>query len=241
MKFLSLLLLALSLPPCFAEDLRFGQFRPSPEVSRHLKHVQDDINRGKLAVLTDFALEQTIKRAVKELKKRGHEDEAAAIEWQFRESFAGFFQAHTRVIRNRDGSHSYVMYDIGDFKPFSEKLADLYNKIEFILGFEVCAFLRITDIKTFLYTPGVVFRPCSFAPLTPEKQKQEYVKHFAGDDVTDLDGNKYHGLVPVITYWVASFATPFPFSILVAPVVEYAMAQWVAPPLGRKIYDSACN
>jgi hypothetical protein len=125
--------------------------------------------------------------------------------------------------------------NIGDFKPLSQWLAGVYDKIEAALGHEICYALRLSDIKTINYAIPVVFSPCDEGEI-------EFELHFIHDP-------NYRGLAPVVTYWVTVItcdvatygAGTFFICSPIGMVTEFAMDRWVAPKIAPKLYDLICK
>ena len=201
---------------------------------RFAREIRDDIQNGRMSAMarrTDEAIKYMIQRGNEELRKRGDYDGAYFFEFKYQTEFSGYLTK--MVVSDRN---------IGDHKPLSTFLADYYNRLEFIIGVDMCKALHLSDIKTLNFCLPVVFKPCSFDMGTVTiARKDEYRKHFAQDDV-------YYGLVPVVVYWVidvpcmmftagigALFCGP------IAGVAEYGMANFLAPKLSDSLFDSVCK
>jgi hypothetical protein len=202
---------------------------------RRVKRVVADIEQGKLAERTDKSIEKLVKFAAGQMYKKGFKKEAEQIRDEYDKQFAGYLTKMSR----------YSLFtNIGDHKPLSDWLATTYEKIESALGFTVCETLHLTDIKTLNYGLPIVFNPCDFdMGAITDARLVEYRRHFSGK----CDGEKYHGVAPVVTYWtaelictIATWGSGFLFCSPIAGGAEFIM-QKVAPKLSDKIYDMACN
>jgi hypothetical protein len=199
---------------------------------REVARLEQDILNNKLPDRATYALEILLGRAAKELKARGHKVEADRLlaEWKVK---------HRRIF------YTYAlatMRDIGDHQALNQWLADKYEMLEIILGVDICKSLHLSDIKTFLYTPPIVFRPSTFPMDNVQGERiDEYRRHFN-------EGAVYYGLVPVVSYWVIWGACTVGTSGMGAvamlcgiagSVGERLLATFVGPKLSDWVYNKA--
>jgi len=214
------------LPYTFEEDeKKYGNSQPersNRKVRRWAKRFEKDFSRWAYA-----GLENLIHFSYITLRKKGYRTYAEELKTEWH-SIKYQFKAHLSYRGCRD---------IGDFDPMSQWLADWYDKIEGAIGKPLCDLLHISDIKTFNYCVPVVFDPCF-----PQWDKNDYIEHFATDNI-------YHGLSPVVLYWVSygvcAGATwglgAFTFCGPIASGLEYLYEYTIADDLGGKIYDMFCD
>lgn len=190
--------------------------------------VEKDVLEGRLFIRSEQALNQLMKVAVAELaKKNKAKAETLKTEWETKYRKMYFVYENER--------------DIGDHAPLNKWLAEKYEILEFTLGMDVMKMTRLVDIKTFLYCPPVVFRPCKFPMDSVTIPRiDEYKNHFSY-------GEKYTGLVPVTTYWVTYAAITFGSSgtfVMVAGLgamaAEKAM-MLISPKLSDKVFKARCG
>lgn len=195
---------------------------------RRLKSIEKDFQRDGLigmAERTNTALRGLMKIAVMNLKRKGHYETAREVENGWRSIDGDIISIVSMDDR-----------DITHFEPWSQTLALLYIAIEFKLGYQLCAILRLTDIATYVWTPVVVFNPCRYG-------KTEFLIHFAGNDP------KYGSFAPVTSYWLTNIACTIAtfgagYFFVCSPLgmlVEIGMEKVVAPRLGEFIFDRACT
>lgn len=201
------------------------------KASNRLRSFERDFATGdksRLAERVNYAMRGLFKVAVTNLRKKGYRDTANEVELGWR----GMDGELQRIVASRQ---------IGDFEPWNQKLAILYLLIETKLTYETCHLLRIDDIATFLWTPGVVFDPCRYG-------KSEFEFHFTKDD--PQSPHPYRGLFPTTTYWlttiscsVATFSMGlvFPVCSPAAFLVEKGAREWLGPKLATFIYDKSCS
>lgn len=223
----------------FAASLGFGaDLGPKEKLfaKRQADQIQAEFDRGDLpavAARTDQALNSLVNKAIHELHKKGEHDLAAKAEKEWNASFRGFL-TNGMATSGRYG-------DIGDHKPLIQWLADFYDKIEGVLGVDVCKMFRISDIKTFNFCIPVAFHPCTFdMGKIPGARKDEYRVHMQ-------KGAVLNGLLPVTTYWACDIACVFGTSGIgvlfcgpVAGIAEAIMAGPISARISDKIYDKAC-
>lgn len=192
------------------------------------KNVERDVLEGRLFVRSEHALNSLMRLAIAELKKvDSKKADQMKEEWENKYRRMYFVYETNR--------------DIGDHYALNTWLAEKYEILEFSLGLPLMKATRLIDIKTFLYCPQVVFRPCKFpmdAVTIP--RIDEYRNHFAY-------GEKYTGLVPVTTYWVTYAAVTFGSSgtfVYLAGLAGLAAERimiLVSPKLSDKVYNNACG
>lgn len=198
------------------------------QASRRLAAIEKDMKKGDPAAMAEranMAMRGIFKIAVLNLRRHGHYLDANEVE----RGWKGLDGELQRIVKA--GGRN-----IGDFGPWSEKLAILYLIIETKLGYQLCYTLRLTDIATFLYTPEVVFHPCKYG-------RTEFGLHFIGDDP------KYRPFFSTTVYWVSNItcsiatfgAGTFFICSPISMLVEMGAENVVAPKLGEFIYDKACN
>ena len=200
---------------------------------RKAQYFADDAKSvDTFAERTDMALDGIIKIAVRNLKRYGFKDEASDISEGWKEH-KGELQ---RIIYSRNYRGTW---DIGDFAPLNDFLADVYERVEAALTYDVCYILRITDLKTLLWGIPVIFDPCRYG-LT------EFTIHFCHDP----DKPKhYRGLGPVVAYHTVSItcslatfgAGVFWICSPIAMLVEFLVDKEIAPWLAPKIYERSCQ
>lgn len=197
------------------------------DASRRVEKMRREIEIGGLKRLAEHTardLDALMKIAAWNLKRKKYYSQASQLEreWKY----------------HRVALTSFMMEDgraIGDFEPLSQWLAEKYEMLELILGYEVCRALRLSDIKTFNYTIPVVFKPC-------EHGLPEFELHFIHDD-------RYRGLMPVVSYWatsitcsIATFGAGYFFICSpIAMLVEVGVDKWAAPWLAPRIFNMACS
>lgn len=115
------------------------------KAQNRLNSFAKDFSSGDLRVVaerTNYAMRGMMKIAVMNLRYKGYRDTANEVEQGWR----GMDGELQKLVAN--GAR-----DIGDFAPWSQKLAILYLLIEAKLSYPTCYMLRITDIATFLWGP----------------------------------------------------------------------------------------
>lgn len=212
-KYLILVLsmLVLSLPA-------YGSFGKLKQ-KRVVKGVHAQIENGELPQWVNRTIESIVDRAAEELIERGFNDEARDImvEW--------YAEYSMHLMRE----------DLGDHRPLSQWLSDLYDRLESLLGPTVMALLHLDDIKVVNYAIPVVFDPRMETGWWSDPfPKQEYGEHFI-----PLSG--------VITYWAVWAACSFSTSGVASFVIcspagswsEWLAKKYFAPGLSDRIYDRA--
>lgn len=192
------------------------------------KNLKKEITEGRLLVNSQRALGQLIKVAVGELNEKKEYEAARSLQFQWDNIyFHLYLQAEGR--------------DIGDHSPLSKWLAEKYDVLELVLGLDIMRATRLIDLKTFNYTPPVVFNPCTFDMDSVTIDRiDEYRNHFSYGEV-------YTGLVPVTTYWLAYSVTVFGstgafvyFAGLIGMASERIMMLF-APRLSDNIFTKLCG
>ena len=172
-----------------------------------------EITHGQIRERTNLALDAIISVAYTQLKQNGHSEEAALLKEQWNNQWYGY------LLRVRD---------IGDHDPLSQWLADTYQKLEDILGKEICEFLHLDDINTVNFALPVVFS-CTIA-----FHKGDYQMHFV-----PLSGVvTYWGTV--LSCWVFTSGIGSFFCSPLGMLTERLMVRYIAPGLSDRIYDTFC-
>lgn len=203
---------------------------------KHVSKMQAEFERdGILGVArrTDHALDNLVRRAIGELHKKGEHSYAQGQEDEWNSHFRGVLEAEMSVSG---------IGDIGDHKPLIQWLENFYNKIEGILGMDLCQALHLSDIKTFNSCIPVAFHPCTFDMGTVAGARQdEYRRHMQ-------KGAIYMGLLPVVTYWACDigcmFGTAGIAALLCGPIASLAELGMSGPISGKisdAIYNRACG
>ena len=177
------------------------------------------VKAGKLAERTDKALNTLIAATVTELKKRKH----VALSNEIK---AGWAKHEGFLVR----SELRGFDDIGDHEAI-KFLADIHEKIHFVLGDDICRALRTHDLFIFAYCIPVVFR------CVDNVGSFEYERHFIP-------------LCKVTSYWISiiicSVATMGMGSVtflcgIGSMLVEQAVGMFVAPALVDNAYGHFCK
>lgn len=192
------------------------------------RQMEDDVLEGRLFLRSEKALNQLMKVAIAELYKQDKK-QALILKYEWETKYRAMYFVYET---NRD---------IGDHYPLNKWLAEKYELLELTLGINLMRLTRLVDIKTFLYCPQIVFRPCSFNMDSVEGERiDEYRNHFGY-------GEKYTGLVPVTTYWVTyaavtagSYGTFIYLAGIAGAAAERIMIL-ISPKLSDKVYNRACG
>lgn len=207
---------AKSVDPTPSNKVEMDLFKSN--ANKQAGNLRKAIEDGRLAEKADEALNNLLVSTIGELKKRGHKALAMETENGWRKH-RGFIQ-----------SLQYSSTGIGDH-PAIQWLADIHEKIHFVLGDDICRALRIHDLYIFAYCIPVVFQ------CVDKVGAIEYERHFIP-------------LVKVISYWlsyaICTGATMGMGGItflcgLGAMVVEQAVGMFVAPALVDKAYGIFCK
>jgi hypothetical protein len=175
----------------------------------------------------DQAVDGALKRAIKELRKKGYSSYAQTIEFEWTAYYGNSLFTDER--------------NIGDHKPINQWLAEKYQVIEMFLGVEVCKALHISDIKTLNFGIPVTIHPCSFPmDLVQGERVDEYVRHFAGGPNGD---DTYYGVIPVITYWavVIPLTPTLPIGAGIVASIAERLMDIAAVSLGKRVYEKRCG
>lgn len=190
-----------------------GQGKDSAQTREIVKTYKKEVQEGRFAERTNLALNAIVRFAAFQLTLKGHKDEADKLIAEWESGFDGYL----------------LRRDLGDHAPLSMWLAEKYAMIEFILGTEVCHFLRLDDIKTINYGIPVVFK------CVDDVDVVEYGKHFI-----PLSG--------VAVYWSSFFAcvggtwgTGFLFCSPISMGAEWLTETWAAPRLNPTVHKWSCQ
>lgn len=205
---LSLLILLTAFPPQ-ASAFMFNH-RP---VIKKLRAVED---LRTVAARADFTTAAIIRLGVWALKRNGHTIIAEKIAVE-RLSFEKYYE-------------NTVLYgstkDLGDHDPYSVWLSVVYEILLFKLGQEMMEFLHLDDIKIINFGIPVVFNPeIAF-------NQKDYMQHW----------NPFWGVVAYWSVWgacqVGTSGTGWFLVCTPAGMVgEYTTVRWIAPPVGKRIYE----
>lgn len=209
-----IMLLVMTTSPVLA-----GEEGPLPLTNRSAREsaerLRDDLLKGRVGQRTNAALDAIISVSVQQLRASGYEQEAVRLQEEWESKWFGY------VMRLRD---------LGDHAPLSLWLADVYNRLENLLGEQLMSWLHLDDIKIINYAIPVVFRPCN-----EEWDSAEYKLHFV-----PLSGVlAYWGAV--IPCWVATSGIA---SFLCSPLgmlSEHVMTRFLAPGISDRAYRVACG
>jgi hypothetical protein len=191
---------------------------------------------------TDQALDAITRRAAWALERKGHH----AVAHQLRTEYQEFYTNAVYYM-----AIGVVPVGLGDHAPLSQWLATWYQKIEDLLGEDLCKLLHIHDIKILNYGIPVVFKPktenqwCQETQATGGVCRDEYRVHFAGVPKGRWTW-EHHGVLGVTAYWVTQIVCTvgtFGAGAIgmicgpIATVVEIGTDKWISPPLSDKIFD----
>lgn len=188
----------------------------------------------RVAIDVDKALGQLMKISIINLRRRGYHKDANYIAsgWKKLEGTL------PRIAVLEDRSRK-----IGDWEPLSAFLSTAYDKLESVLGYDLCKTMHLYLIKSFNYgIPVVILKTCEYG-------EQEFFFHFVSDD--PLVAQPYQGLAPATAFLLAQIgcsigtfgmgAIAYPICGAVSQLCELAVEKWVAPYLAPKIYAWACT
>lgn len=218
MKKIILLLLAFGTLTLKANEepvMTYGKPEISIRTQRLAKKFQSDIERGKLAIQTNRALDAIIRLAVYKLKMTGHKAEAATLlkEW----------------IEQWDGEVIRLGRDLGDHKPISQWLAQKTALLKMILGESVFKALRLSDLDVLNYGIPVVIS------CLDNVDAHEYLLHFAPFCGTVSYWVSFFSCVGF------TWGTGFLFCSPISMGVEYLALNIIAPKLNEPIWKLACH
>lgn len=208
------------------------------------RHAVELIEQGQSRQLTTEALDSLLGHAVELLTQRDHAGLGAEL--------AAAWRDHYRLLTLG------AVGDMGDHAPLSGWLAETYDRIEAVLGPEVCDMTHLSDLDVLNYTTPVVFSPhagevwCQeHLTAFPEAScEPEYRRHFAGtrwqrQDDDGATARLHFGLAPVATYWLvfgaceaALWGTDGTLGCgAVSEVAEVAVARYVAPRASVSLWE----
>lgn len=185
-------------------------------ISRHVENDFSSQDQMAMAYRTDAALGSMVKLAVWKLRSIGKSKEANRIEDQWENTHKGSLTRYTQKLLG--GAE-----DIGDYKPLSEWLANLYKELEKILGKVTMNLLHLDDINTANYTIPVVFAMTKV--LGDVKiDAPEYKKHFV----------PFSGVVGYWSVWITCEVVTYGsgWFIICTPAgtaSRYVMVNYVSP------------
>lgn len=230
MRYLFGVVLCLAVSSAFATEMptRKSVFKIVAEIEEEL--LNETTGMPKVRKRVDAYTDRALKMASFHLREKGAISLADNIDYEWETYYGG------SLFEGRG---------IGAHKPVWKWLAEKYETIEAVLGRDFCVRTHIASLKTFNFTPTVVFN-CNFEMdgLNIER-KAEYRKHFCGGSGVD---EEYWGLVPELTYWAvyigvsaATAGTGFVVvSGLVGNVAEKLMAL-IADDLSDRVFDRFCG
>lgn len=198
-----------------------GDYEISSRTRNIANQFERDVKAGGLRYRVDRSLDAIIKLAVYKLKRVGKKKVADQIlkEWQD--------QFEWTLVEDRG---------ITSHAPLSQWIADKTLQLEFLLGKDVMASLRLTDLIVLNFAIPVVLACEDNVDLA------EYGQHFVRDD--------WYGwaLGPVTVYWTtffscvgASWGTGFLYCSPIASGSEFLTGQLVAPNLNEFLWDLVCH
>lgn len=177
-----------------------------------------DIEDDKFNEVVQKSLNALIKTSITKLRKSGFKQEADQFEYEWRTDFSNALIDTSADV-------------IGDHQPLSLWLVGFYDKLQKRLGFTVCHFLRLDDIKVFNYGVPVMIHPDGYQ-----------------GEVWDIVEYRNH-FVPVsgaIVYWTSdeacTAATAGIASLLcgeVGEVLRAATEKFISPTLSNYVYKKA--
>jgi hypothetical protein len=189
-----------------------------------MSSVLNEGDQVALARKADAAIENMVKRAVRELRRNDFNDSAEAFKAEYVTMYSGRLTAMTTA--RVDGR----LGDIGDYAPMSEFLVRLHTKLLSVLGQDVMDFTHLEDIRTFNYTIPVVFHfntiPDGAIDVT------EYGVHFV----------PFSGCVAYWGTWGVCTAATWGMGAVTfvctpaAMIVKRVTVKRIAPPMSPKFY-----
>ena len=197
-------------------NLSFGSYQSRhPESNQAAENVKSAFKQGRIAEQTNLALSIMLLRAQRKLRRDGNHQLADEIA-------AGW--------RKWDGYLMRMGRDIGDYKPLSVWLSDIYFKLLAALGEDAMRFFHLDDIQILNYALPVVFRPCD-----AQWDQTEYGLHFV----------PFAGVISYWTAWgVCTGASAGIGLLFCGPIgmgAEMIMVRFLAAPLGNGLYRVACG
>ncbi len=207
-------------------SVAMAQFIPSynyiPEV-RQTRRMIARTDQLEMAKRTDKTIEKMIEVATDQLRKAGYKTEATRIQNEFDKDFKGYT---TKLIDKRLKGFG----DIGDHRPLSKFLTDLYNTLLELLGPQVMALTHLEDIFTLNYSIPVVFH--LEGVTTDEIDAPEYALHW----------NPFWGVVTYWTVWISCEVVTYGggMFIVCAPAgmaAKFVVVRYVAPKFSDNGYE----
>ena len=207
MKHLLIFLLVLN---AFAQD-------SSHTLKRDYEDIAESYENEELKLRTKMAIAVIVNTSAVELIKHGHVKEARELREQWKSQSVRHF------------SDNLSIYDLGDYEPLNQWLADWYDRLESKIPARIFNLTRLEDIKILNY--GI---PVVFYPVSDLWDREEYSKHFVPFTAT-------------ISYWSfkvgckVSSLEPIPGLIcdIAAKGFEKVVEKEIAPKLSDRIYDRA--
>jgi len=118
----------------------------------HKNTLVDYIERGKVGISSQRAVNMMVRKAYKVLIKNGHKEYAETVKAQWLANF------ETKLLAI-DIYADVNALDLGDFEVMWQWLDDFYNTLESKLGEKVMKMSNLTDIRDFNHAVKVVFTP----------------------------------------------------------------------------------
>ena len=218
MHFLVILFLAHT---SFGSSLMLKKDMKEEKAYKEAMQLQRDIEEGKLYKRTQRALDNTVRTAIGELKKKkGYQNEAGVWLSEWENKYQNFiYDLENPALR-----------DVGDH-PGIKWLIALHDRLHFVLGDEACRLTRTHDLWKFAYTIPVVFK-CVDKEIMSAYEYSEHFTMFLG----------------ATSYWVSygvcmgiSMGLGFKWACgFVGQTVEKMAMKWVAPFLGPIYFQKTC-
>lgn len=142
----------------------------SEQVQSEKVAVADSKELKEFAKRTDKTIDFLINQAVETLKAKGRQGEAAQLLLEY--------QTNKNLVEK-----TYFLYlagdkALGDHKPLSDWLAEVYNRLEGIFGAEYMKVSRLEHIKIINYGVPVTFQPRGDSRNNDKWDINEYRLHF---------------------------------------------------------------
>lgn len=214
MRLLALLMSIFLALPCRAETF---DHQPTTDA------LAADLASGdpvKIAIRTDAALFMLITEAAIQLRRVGDISTAERITYEFEREFKGYYQLLV------------MAKGLGDHRPLSIWLANLYDELESKLGPRIMELFHLDDIKVFNFATPVVFG----------------MKDFLGEsiDFTEFDIPHWRPFCGVVAYWTTwAVCTGLTWgagaiTLICSPagmLAEIVTVRYIAPPLADEAYE----
>lgn len=207
-------------------SIAMAQFIPSynytPDV-RQTRRIIARMDQMEVAKKTDKSIEKMIEVATDQLKKARYKDEAKKISDEFEATFKGYT---SKLIDKRLKGFE----EIGDHRPLSKWLTDLYNVLYELLGPQVMELTHLEDIKVINYTIPVVFH---FEGVTTDEiNASEYGLHW----------NPFWGVVTYWTVWGACEAVTYGggWFLVCSPAgvaAKFVVIRYISPKFSDNGYE----